>query len=498
MRPIYFILLLLISSPAFSQQTVELSLMDIVALAKDEPSEELKSRILMSVQNPNAQIAKTRLNNNYWQYQSFLTGYKPQITLNATLPSFSRSIDGISQPDGTIDFVPFNYMQNNLNVSLSQVISKTGGSVSLSTGLRRVDVFQNTGNSISYLSTPINIGFNQPLFTFNSLEWDKIIEPMRFNEAKRLYNEDLEGIALNAANLFFDLFIAQLSLESAEKDRANADTLYVISTGRFNVGRIAETELLQMEIAKMNADAALAKSTLDLQTSTENLRNFLGIKEVVNFSLLPPTDIPVFTIDPQKALAQARASRSQIIAFDRQLKEAERDVEKAAKNNGFDIAVNGSFGLTQTDASLTGAYANLHDQEQLAIRLRVPIMDWGRAAAQQEIAVSSQELIKMTVEQDRINFDREILLKVQQFDLVRNQTKLALKNYEVSQKTYDLTRKRYLIGKIGVIDLNLALSAQERSRTAYMGALRNFWLAYFQIRRLTLYDFMTDKSLVGQ
>ncbi len=322
---------------------------------------------------------------------------------------------------------------------------------------------------------------------------------MRFQEAKRRYHEDLEAIATDVVRLFFNVYIAQISLAAAQKDKAHADTLYIISEGRYNVGRIAETELLQIEISKLNADASLAQATLDLQTSTENLRNFLGFKEAVEFQLTPPTTIPDIIINSQDALKYAKANRSKIIEFDRRLKVAERNLDQAEKNNGFNASISGSFGLSQTSNQLGGAFRNLLDQEQVNISVQVPIMDWGRAQARKEIATSNRDLVEMSVAQERINFERDILLKVLQFDLVRNQTRLALKKYEVAQKTYDLTRKRYLIGKIGVIDLNLALADQDRNRQSYMSALRNFWLAYYEIRRLTLYDFMNDKPLnVGE
>ena len=473
---------------------VELSLEDIVALAQNQPSEELKQRISLAILAPDALIAKTKLKNNFWQFQAFQSQYKPQISLSSTLPSFNRSFNEVRLPDGTLDFPATSSLLSSVDLSLSQVISKTGGSVSLSTGLRRIDFFQPTPDLL-YLSSPISISFNQPLFAFNSLEWDKIIEPMRYNEARRAYNEDMEGIASEAVNLFFDLFIAQLSLEAAEKDKDNADTLYRISQGRFSVGKIAETELLQIEISTMNADADLARATLDLQTSTENLRNFLGVSEAVQFALASPSDIPDFQIDPQKALSEAKANRSQILAFERRLKQAERDVDRAVKSNGIEVSIVGSLGYSQRSDSLTTAYADLLRQERLAVRLSVPIMDWGRAEAERKIAESNRDLIQMNVEQDRISFERDIQLKVLQFDLVRTQTRLAEKNFEVSQKTYDLTRKRYLIGKIGVIDLNIALADLVRSRTSYMSALRQFWTAYYEIRRLTLYDFMNEKSL---
>ncbi len=496
MKTYYLLLLLLMPTLGlFAQRTLQLSLEDIVALAKDDVSDELEQRLSLSIRTPDAQIAQTQLTNSYWNYQQFLTNYRPQISLNATLPSFSRSIDGITQPDGGIAFQSFSNMSNSIGGALSYPIAKTGGTVFVNTSFRRIDVFNSFGTSTSYFSNPISIGFNQPLFAFNNLKWDKVIQPLVYSEAKRRYDEDLEGAAVKAANLFFNVYIAKISLEAAKKDKANADTLYVISQGRFTVGKIAETELLQIEISKLNADGALASATLDLQTSTENLRNFLGINEAITFELTPPTNIPNVVILPAKALESAKANRSKIIEFDRRLKVAERNVDRAAKDNGFSANISGQFGLSQTNAEFSKSFYPFLDQEQVRITVQVPIMDGGRANARKQIATSNQELVRMNVKQERINFDRDILLKVKQFDLVRNQTKLALKNFEVSQKTYDLTRKRYLIGKIGVIDLNLALADQDRSRRNYMGALRSFWLAYYEIRRLTLYDFINDKPL---
>jgi len=104
------------------------------------------------------------------------------------------------------------------------------------------------GNQVSYLSTPINIGFTQPIFAFNPYRWERQIEPLRFEEARKRYIEDLETISLRANNLFFDLLLAQINIEINTLNLANNDTLYEISKGRFSLGRIAENELLQMEL----------------------------------------------------------------------------------------------------------------------------------------------------------------------------------------------------------------------------------------------------------
>ncbi len=228
------------------------------------------------------------------------------------------------------------------------------------------------------------------------------------------------------------------------------------------------------------------------------MRNFLGITDAVSFDLSPPTIIPDFTIDADKAVDYARKYRSETIAFERRLQEADREMAEAKGNQGLSINLRGRFGLTQTSEKFSDAYRKPLDQEQFSVGIEMPIADWGKGAARMQIARSNRELEQMNVRQDRVNFEREILLKVLQFDLQRNQVRLALRAYDVAKKRQDITRKRYLIGKIDLSDLNLALREQDEARRAYIAALQTFWLAYYELRRLCLYDFANDEPLFKQ
>lgn len=443
---------------------------------------------------PDVLIAQTRLSNNYWIFRSFEADYKPQIFFNATIPSLNRTINQVTLPSGSVSFIPQSFMRNSTSVSVTQRVARTGGTFFASTGLERLDIF-GLNKENSYLSNPITVGFSQPIFGFNSFKWNKKIAPLEFDLAKRSYSENMEAVATDAAALFFQVYIAQISVSAAEKDLANADTLYRISKGRYSVGKIAETDLLQVEIAQMGADAALSQATLDLQQSTENLRNFLGIKNPVDFNLVPPIEIPDFSIDVDKALEYAQKNRSDILDFERRRLLAEQNVDRAIGENGVDIRVSGQVGFSQTDPTFAGAYTSPLDQERLTLSLSVPIMDWGKAESERQIAESNLEVIQMQIEQDKTNFEQNIRLRVRQFDLLRMQAKLAERTYEVSQKNFDITKNRYLIGKIGVTELNIAIAEQDKRRRNYMNALRAFWLAHYEIRRLTLYDFMNEEEL---
>jgi outer membrane protein TolC len=484
-------LLLLIAmlqcKPFFAQspETYRLSLDEVVRLAQSDA--------------PDVQLAKTRLSNFYWQFQSFKADYKPIIGFNATLPNLNRSIQPITLPSGRLSFIQQSFMNNDVGLTIQQDIGLTGGTVIFNSGLNRLDVFPNplVPRSISYLSNPISLAFIQPLFGFNTLKWNKEIEPLRYQEAKRSYSEDMEVTAFNAVQLFFDILIAQLNVEAALQEKSNADTLYGISTGRFDVGRIAETELLQIELSVANAENSIAQSTLNLQSSIEQLRNFLGIQKAVVFSMVPPTEIPDFVVDADKALQFALQNRSLIVALERRLREAERDVAQAKRQTGPQINVNAAFGLQQTANTFSDAFQNLLDREQLSIGLNIPILDFGKARARREIAKSNLALEQLNVSQERVNFEQNILLKVRQFDLVRNQVTRALRAYEVSRKRQEMTRNRYYIGKIGITDLNIAVQEQEAARRTYIQSLRGFWESYYDLRRSTLYDFANDRSLVN-
>lgn len=476
---------LLVLNVSWSQvDTMKLALKEVVNMA------ELGS--------PDAQIAKTRLDNDYWRFQSFLADFRPQINLNATLPNLNRSIDAITLPDGNDIFIQRSLMRNDIDLRLVQSIPLTGGTVFVRSGIGRIDIFGNGNNdgSSSFLSTPISIGLNQPIFRFNQLKWDKKIQPLVYEEAKRGYSEDQADIAYQAAVSFFDVLIAQLNVEAAVRDKAIADTLYQISKSRFDVGKIAETELLQIELNARNAETNLAQSQFNLQNNNERLRNFLGIRTPTSFDLIPPYDLPNYIVDQDLALEMANKYRSLTINFRRRLLEADASIARSKGETGFQADIFASFGLSQTGPTIGDAYQSPLNQEQVQIGLSMPIADWGKTQARLQIAASNAELTRMQVQQEEINFDQEIRIKVQQFQQVRQQAILAERSYEIGLKRLDITRKRYRIGKIDVTDLNLAINEEANARRSYIASLRNFWLAAYDLRRLTLYDFENQVPLL--
>jgi outer membrane protein TolC len=328
------------------------------------------------------------------------------------------------------------------------------------------------------------------------MKWRKRIEPVVYEESEKQYSEAMEEVARQAANLFFNLLISQLDAEAAERDKTNADTLLVLSQGRFDVGKIAETDLLQIRLNAMQAEARLAEAQLNMQTNAEQLRDFLDLQGDVDFELIPPYDLPSVLINPDNALQLAMQHRSDVIGFSRRLLTADSEVDRARGETGITASLTGRFGLTQTGDQIDAVYMNLLDEEVVTLGFTVPIADWGKSKARRAVALSNRELVQRQVDQERENFKRTILLRAQQFGLVRRNSEIAAQSIEAARLRYEITYQRYLIGKISVTDLNLALGDQESARRAYLQSIRDFWMALFEIRGLTLYDFIQDRSLM--
>lgn len=448
--------------------------------------------------SPDALVAESRLVNSKWQNIAFYAGFKPQLRLNATLPDLTRSINRITLPDGSVDFRSQSFMNTSVGISLFQVIKKTGGTVSIGTNVNRLDQFESDlfPYQRSYLTNPVSLFIDQPLFAFNAYKWNQKSNDLQYESRQKQYTEQRETIAYDAVNNFFQLYVTGIQLENATRNQVYLDSLNIIAEGRFSVGRIAETEMLQVKLGSKNASARVSQLQLDRQIQTEVLRDFLGISEEVIFNLTPPEDPPMYLIDKDLAIFEATKNRSRTIEFRQRLLEADRAVEEARRDAGPSISLTGSLGLTGTNPSFNESYNGLLDQESVRLSLSVPIADWGLRKAQKEIAKSNLELEQLQVSLDQNNFEREITVNINQLDLKRRQLRLQKEALEVATLRLDIAKKRYQIGKTDVLDLNVAIQEHRSSIQQYYNALWNVWQAHYQIRNLTLYDFVEGGVIV--
>lgn len=451
---------------------------------------------MAQTQSPDALKAKHRFLSKYWQYNSYKRTKLPALSFEGTLPSFSRDFKRVTNwQDGSENYVAQRFMSYEGNLKLNQAVALTGGNIFMQSGLRHLINYTNDGNSASFLSTPINIGFNQPLFQFNQYKWDKKLEPLAFEIAKKNYLQEVEQINITAVNYFFNMMIAQVEYKIAQINLSNYDTLYKVAQGRYNLGRIGEDEVLQMELSKLKAQTALESNAMALEDAIFRLKSYLRLKDKEEIELIVPTMDKLCAVLPAEALNKAEQNAAEVLSFQQRLIEAEKELSRARLQSGFKANLSMVYGLTRAANSLSEVYQQAEDQQRLAIGIQLPILDWGYRKGRIKLAQSEQELVKTSVEQDRTDFRQNVYLRVAEYNKQQQQVIIAAKSDTIAKRSYKISKNRYLIGKIGVTDLNIAQKENDQAKVAYIRALQTYWTNYYRLRKITLYDFCQQHDI---
>jgi outer membrane protein TolC len=352
-------------------------------------------------------------------------------------------------------------------------------------------------DATEFASTPVSIGFRQSLNGYNRFRWQSRIEPLKFAQAKKEYLQSLESLSIQAINNFFGVVSAEINIEIAKTNYSNADTLYRIGRGRFEIGTVTQDELLDLELGLLNAELAKSRASIDLRQSYATLNSFLGLPDNVQINCIAPSKVPLFKIEADKALAMAMENNPDVIDFQRRLLDSRENVAEARSESGLSAGLRGNLGIHRRAGDLPMAYESpFAETQQISVTVSAPIIDWGLRKGKIQMARSNHEVIEATIKQSKIDFEQEVLINILDFNLQEMQVGIAAKADTIAQMGYEVTKQRFMIDKVDVIRLNSARNSLDSAKRGYIAALRRFWVSYYGVRELTLYDFLNDKPLM--
>jgi len=439
---------------------------------------------------------KTNLNRNeasYWRFKNYKARFLPQLRLDVTLPEFSNSTKRQTNDAGQDVFVKQNQLLLAGGLSLSQNVPFTGGTFSLYSNLEKVDLYGNT-NITNYSVVPFSIRYRQNSLFYNSFKWDKKIEPLIYEESKRNFIENMEQISITTCVRYFGLLKAQIQLKFSQKNVSNKDTLYQISQGRFKNGKIAESELLQMELSLLNSENEVTTNTIDLKRTSQEIARYLEL-DSENLELRIPEELALFDVDVKKAIAEARSNRKAVIEFRRKRLQAENNLARAKGNNKLEVSLVANLGISQNDSDFNNLFNNYNNQQYVSLNLGIPIIDWGVSKSERKMAEADLNLTNNNIEQDKEAFEQEIYLHVLNWSSKRDFLTTSQKAKDIADKSYEITKKRYFLGKVTITDLNISQEKKDQAMVRYLNSLQDFWIDYYVLRQLTLYDFINDKKI---
>lgn len=448
--------------------------------------------------SPISKQVKSKYQAELWRFKSNRALLQPQLDLNAQIPGFTRAINQISQPDGSILFRPQSQNYSTTTLSLSQNLLATGGILSLNSGLSRIDLFEDQGGNPNYYwrSSPLYLSYSQPLFRINRIKWNWQQQKISFDESTRMQLEQLEDLNIEVTQKYFELLISEVQLQNAEYNLHNNDTIYKISQGRFGIGKIAENELLQVELGLMNARNSVEISTVKKLTSEKELRNLLGEYGSSGKILVQlPKDVPRPGLDPDKAIQEARENRSDYKTLEMNQNMAQMNLRSSQISRRFTADLTFSVGYNQTATTLPSAFKNLQSQQSAFVGINVPLQNGGRNKALVKQAENELNATMENISNQKNRIDIEVFNQVMQLRQLQASLDISAKADTIAQRRYSMAKNRYLIGKIDITNLTIAQQEKDDALINYLQTLQQYWLAWYFLRRATLFDFEASKKI---
>lgn len=426
---------------------------------------------------------------SYWSYRSYRAELLPSLNLSANLAQFNRSLVQLQDyQTGALSYRANYNMSNDATLYFSQNVPWTGGTVSLSTSLQRLDQYS-PARLTTYYAQPVYLSYMQSLWGYNRFKWNKQTEPKQYEVAKRQYIENMEQVSQTAVMYFWNYVSARENYERAVKSFEDSKRLFEAGQTRFAMGTITRDQLMQIEVSMLNDSLSLSSVQVNLRSALNRLCSYIGYNEDTELNLQIDYEIPDITLDYDDVLERALENSSFRLSQEISYIETDRSIAQAKSNRGISASVNARFGMSGSADRLGDTFVQLKDQEVVGISLSIPIVDWGLARGRVRMAEAQAQTTRNRLEQSMIDYRQDLLTQVMQFNNQRSQCEIAARAAQLAEDSYQLALQNFGSGSMTMTQLDQLKQKRDNALSSYVSNVANFWNYYFGIRKTTLYDY---------
>ncbi len=464
------------------EKNVKLTLSQVIGIASQSSIDAFKQ--------------KNMYFSSYWAFKYYKANKLPSLAIGSNPLSYSNSIrQDYDYVQHTWIYSGQNNLTSNASLKMAQIVGLTGGSFNVSSDLGMTRNFIGDQQTM-YSANALSVGYTQRVNGYNSMHWASKIEPVKFELAKKNLIQSMENIALTATSKFFAMIDAQIEINISLTNLANADTLFQLGKGRYQVGTVTQDELLNLELTQMNAKLAVTRANQGLVRARADLNSYLALEKGTIVECILPSAVSALQVDVDEAVQKALENNPAMLSERQRLLDEDNKVAQTKAQNGLSVDISASAGINQKAYAISDAYQNPNKFQNLGIvGLTIPILDWGRRKGAVLMAKSNREVVRSSIKQELIDFQQSVLMNVMEFNLQSEQVMNSARADTIARMGYDVTMRRFKIGKLDVTKLNLARNDVETARRAYIASMRRYWNDYFTIRQLTLFDFEKKTDL---
>jgi hypothetical protein len=432
------------------------------------------------VTSPEAKVLELSQSQIAFQDKLQSAPLKPSLSLTSNLPGFTRSINSITQPDGSLKFQTQSQAFSSFGINASQALPFSGGRLSLTSGLNRIDLFD-PNTSTAWSSNLFVVSYSQPLFQFNELKYLKpnLNVSQGLNEA--LYSKQKRQFEQKIAALVLDYYNATRQKKYLKKQLLSINKTVQKTQYLVQAGKILKEDLDLLNIEQKQTQNQLENLEFSLASLKEQLSYHLGDSsfedEIIDFNINSwPRFVP--SKDSLVELAQRDPSWLENIQA---IEQAEQNIERQKQNSGLSASFDVSFGFNQRADELQGIYKNPLDRQMATVSVSMPILDGGRSKYNQLIAQNGLEQASLQKQIAEQSIEQRINDVISQFKQLDEQISLSEESLALARNRSKRYSDLFEVGKITVDQYLDAQNYANRIELELLSAQVNYWKLWYSV-----------------
>jgi outer membrane protein len=492
-----FCISLLFVSGAYAQKVLTLQDAINIALEKSYSMKQLRLQLLQAEQN----LISAR------------NSFRTNVRMAVDSPIWSEQVSAVQVANQLPVYNSTGSLQYHGGLTVRQPLP-TDGTVTFTSNLTHSNVStylttsQTTLKRADFISS-LRLQLNQPLFTLNRIQLNLKNAQLNYESTFRQRTRQQLDVVYNVTSSFYDFYRNIRTVEIARETFDQQQKAYETSKQKFQAGLIPEVEALQMEVDLAEANDALISNQASLDRQIESFKQLIGIDSNEDITVKADFTINHFDIDLIKAVAEGLKNRSEVREGEISIEQGKMNIKDIASNNQINGVVSAFYdfsGVSDSGLPFTTSPYDLFNSswddlqrrprnKGVTFTLNIPIWDWGVNAARVQSAQAQLKNTELRLDDTKKSIERGIKDSVSRVRDSESRIQILQRRQEIAQKSYDISLERFNIGEIKADDLAQDRNRLNSAKMAYLGAYISYQLAVADLKRNTLFDFETGKSI---
>ena len=488
-----FALSILFSSNGIKAQEVyELDLQKSIEIAKQ------KSHQMLILNQVLAQAG--------YQLKAATSSLKTHVDLNMLLPNYTETIRQFEDSTG-LTYYPVQQLNYNGSLVINQPLP-TDGRLYVSTGLDNVlDYYKDE----RLTRMDLRLGFYQPLsafYAYNSIRSEFKKAQLNYELSQRTLKRTELDLIYETSQEFYSLVATKERMGIAVQVLERQQEAYEIAQNKYEAGLIREVEALQMEVdlGEANNDYDLAEVAYQAQMNYFKQKLGLTLQDLV--VVVSDMSYSIIEVDEEMAVNHGLKNRMELRENEIQIELSKLELKRIKSEGLVKGDITGYYDLIGTNQhimpytfseSLGDSWEQLQGRPGnfgVALRISVPIFDWGENRSLVRAAESGLETNRYRYDEEKINIEREIRNTVKQLNSSLRRLQLLEKNVQLAEKSFTISRQRFSNGDINSQALALDRTRLNAAYQSHLDSYISYKLLIADIMRKSFYDFENRQPVI--